>query len=308
MNKRWASLAWAAAALVLLLSIGNQVQILTMSFIAVPFVILFTTLSVRAFVMHVAPLLVIAFLLFGQLGSIVVLTSFYFIIPGIVMGYMFKRKRPGWNVFSAGTLTFLVESLILLAVATLVMKFNMADFLTSQINESLQTLKDTTAISSEWTTDMTDTFVRTISSMIPLMLIMSSLYMGTITYAISRRLLTAQGVEVNKMKSIKHWMLPKSFLLYYLVTLILELVITKNSGSFINLILLNLLPLLQLAFIVQGISFLFFLSDAKGWNKTIPVILTIVMLFVPFLHVLVRYVGLFDLAFPLRKMVFKPKQ
>nr|WP_036695937.1 DUF2232 domain-containing protein [Paenibacillus taiwanensis] len=308
MNKRWASLAWAVAALMLLLSIGNQVQILTMSFIAVPFVILFTTLSVRAFVMHVAPLLVIAFLLFGQLGSIVVLTSFYFIIPAIVMGYMFKRKRPGWNVFSAGTLTFLVESLVLLAVATLVMKFNLNDFLTSQMNASLQTLKDTAVISSEWTADMTDTFIRTISSMIPVMLIMSALYMGTITYAISRRLLTAQGVEVNKMKSIKHWMLPKSFLLYYLVTLILELVLTKNTGSFINIILLNLLPLLQLAFIVQGISFLFFLSDAKGWNKTIPVILTIVMLFVPFLHVLVRYVGLFDLAFPLRKMVFKPKQ
>lgn len=42
------------------------------------------------------------------------------------------------------------------------------------------------------------------------MLIIGALYMGTITYAISRALLTAQGIPVQKLKPVRQWMLPRA--------------------------------------------------------------------------------------------------
>lgn len=307
LNKKWSSLVWALVALVLLLSIGNPVQMLTMSFAAIPFVILFATLSVGAAIIYVAALLAIVFLLLGTVGSIVALASLYFIIPAIVIGIMFKRKRAAWNVFAAGTLAFLIESILLLAFAKVAFDFNFAEFLRTQVDASVATLES--AIPSGINMDMIDLVIKQMNMMLPVMLIMSALYMGTVTYAISRRLLTAQGADVNRMRPIKHWMLPKSLLWYYLIVIILELVMSGNTdSSFLSIILLNLSPLLQLAFIVQGISFVFFLADFKRWNRAVPVLITIAVIFIPLLYGLVRIIGIIDLAFPLRQVVSRPKQ
>lgn len=307
MNRKWTSLVWALVALVLLLSIGNPVQILTMSFLAVPFVILFTTLSIGAAAIHVVALLAIVFLLMGPVGSVVVLASLYFIIPAIVIGISFKRKRPAWNVFAAGTLTFLIDSILLLAFAKVAFNFNFAEYLRTQVDASLASLES--AIPAGFNMDMIDLVIKQMNLMLPVMLIMSALYMGTVTYAISRRLLTAQGVDVNRMRPIKHWMLPKSLLWYYLIVIIMELVMSGNTEpTFLTIILLNLSPLLQLAFIVQGISFVFFLADFKRWNRAFPVLITIAVIFIPLLYGLVRIIGIIDLAFPLRQVVSRPKQ
>ncbi|MGZ9585948.1 DUF2232 domain-containing protein [Paenibacillus marinisediminis] len=308
MNKRWLSIAWAIAAVVLLLSIGNPIQLITMSFMAIPFVMLFTTQSIRSFVIHVVALLIVVFFLAGTFGSVVVLASIYFIIPGIVMGYMFKRNRSGWNAFTAGTITFLAESLVLLAIGTFVFDLDIVEFIRSQVQLSMDILQQAGGITPDKAGKMVDALVIMLNKMIPVMLIMSSIYMGAITYAISNRLLTAQGVHVNKMKPIKHWMLPKSFIWYYLITIIMQIFVGDSPDSFLLVILLNLMPLLHLGFIIQGISFLFYFADFKRWPKIIPVAILITSLIIPFAYILLRIVGIIDMAFPLRQMVSRPKQ
>lgn len=308
MNKRWTSIAWAIAAIVLLLSIGYPIQVLTMSFLAIPFVMLFTTLSTRSFVIHLVGVMLVTFILGGSLGSTIVLLSLYFLIPGIVMGVMYKRKKAGWHVLSAGAITFLAESLLLLAIGTLLFKFNLNMFITDQINMSMGTLKEAAGVATDRADEFAEMMIHTITSMIPVMLIISSLFMGTITYAISRRLLTASGVEVRKMKPIKSWMLPRSLIVYYIITLILQLVAGNSTDSFLSIIVINLTPLVQLALVIQGIAFMFFFADHKGWPKVIPILLTIAALFIPIIYLVLRYIGLADLLLPLRKLVTKPKQ
>ena len=308
MNKRSASIVWVIVALVLLLSIGKPVQLITMSFMAIPFVMLFTTLSIRSFVLYVVALLAAAFFIGGSIGSVIVLVSLYFIIPGIVIGLMHKRKRSGWHVFVSGTIAFLVESLLLLAVGILVLNFDLTEFIRSQLTVSMQPLVEAAAITASDAEDMIHSLTVTFNQMIPLMLIMSSLYMGAVTYAISRRLLTAQGIEVRMMKPIKTWRLPRSLIWYYLITLILKMIVGMNTENFLYVILLNLTPIVDLALIVQGIAFLYFWADHKKWPKFLPVLFVIAALFVPFVAVILKFVGIIDIAFPLRQMVTRPKQ
>ncbi|WCF08340.1 YybS family protein [Paenibacillus thiaminolyticus] len=304
---RWSSLAWAVAALVLLLSILQPIMVLTMSLMAVPFVMLYATQSLRGFILHGAALLLIVYFLLGGFGMAGVLTGVYFMIPGIVFGHMFKQKRPALNVYVAGTATFLVESLLLLALAKLAFDFNVYQYIMSVMNESMVGLQQTSLFPADLTQEMKEQFVILLSQMIPFMLIIGALYMGTITYAISRALLTAQGIPVQKLKPVRQWMLPRALIWYYLITIILDLVVQKSSGSFLTLILINLVPLLQIAFMVQGIGFLFFLAHSRKWNKAIPVVITIAVIFLPVLHGILRIIGIVDLAFPLRQAMSKPK-
>jgi len=308
LNKRWTSIAWAIAAVVLLLSIGHPIQLITMSFMAIPFVILYVTQSVKSFIIHVVALLLAVFFLGGSLGSVMVLASLYFIIPGIVIGLMFKRGKSGWHVFVSGMIAFLVESLFLLALTTLVMNFDLTEFIRSQMNLSMEAIQQTAGLTDEQLADFIDSLVIMLNQMIPVMLIMSSLMLGAVTYSISRRLLTAQGVNVNKMKPVKEWMLPRSLIWYYLLTIVLEIIAGNSTSGFLVMILINLVPLIQLAFVVQGISFVFFFADHKRWPKALPVVVTIAVAFVPPLYYLLRIVGIVDMAFPMRQLITRPKQ
>lgn len=60
-------------------------------FLIVPGVLLYTTLSPKAFVLHIAPVWIISALIFGPM---IWLQAAYFLIPGIVMGHLYKKERP----------------------------------------------------------------------------------------------------------------------------------------------------------------------------------------------------------------------
>ncbi|UHA75388.1 DUF2232 domain-containing protein [Paenibacillus sp. 481] len=312
MKNRWSSVAWAVAALVLLLSISHPIQVLTMSFMAIPIVMLSTMLSVGALALHLVALLAIVFMLFGQLGSVAVLQSLYFIIPGIVLGQMFKRKRPAWNSFLAVTITFLIQSLLLLAFASVVLNFNLTTYITEaaeQFSKSLEQSGVAGVMQGGFSSEQIALYAKIVGSMLPFWLIGISLYMGTITYAFSRLLLAVQGIDVNKLKPVREWRLPKSLIWYYLFAVILRLATPVSTDSFLTLILFNLEPLLDLAFAVQGISLLFFIAHEKKWKKAIPVVIVVVgiLLLSPLMISVLRIVGMIDLLFPLRQAISKPR-
>ncbi|MEW9107385.1 DUF2232 domain-containing protein [Paenibacillus sp.] len=308
LKNRWSSsLLWAIVALVLLLSILQPIQVLTMSFMAVPFVMLYATQSRQGFALITAAVLAIVYVLMGKAGIYVAVSALYFIIPGIVIGQMFKGRKPALSVFVAGTVTFLIESLVLFVVAKWVLDFNVYEFVIEMLNYGMVGVEQSALFPTQVTAEMKQQFALLMSKMVPFMMIVSALYMGTITYAISRRLLTAQGHDVQKMKPVHQWMLPKSLVVYYFIVVILDFVGPKSTDSFLTMILLNLAPLLQLAFVVQGIAFLFFFAHMRKWGKLLPIVITIAALFIPLLYSLLRIVGLVDLVLPLRKFMSKPK-
>lgn len=66
----------------------------------------------------------------------------------------------------------------------------------------------------------------------------------------------------------------------------------------------NLLPLLQIAFKIQTIGFLFFLVHERKWSKIIALLLAIPVIALPGFWI----IGVVDLAFPLRELVKKSKR
>lgn len=296
-------LLWAIVALVSLLSILQPVQMLTMSFMAVPFVMLYVTQTKQKFALITIAILSVLYLAKGNMGMYAVMISLYFIIPAIVIGQLFKSGKPALHVFVVGTVTFLIELLVLFITATSVLDFDAYEYVMKMLNDEMSGMEQSFLFLTQVTMEMKQQFALLMSKMVPFIMIISALYMGTITYAISCRLIAAQGYQIQRLEPVRDWMLPKSLISYYVIVSIIDFVGTKSMDSFFTVILLNLRPLLQLAFVLQGFAFLFFYAHAKNWGRVLPVIITIATPFYPFLPI----VGFLDLMLPVRKFLSKPK-
>jgi uncharacterized protein YybS (DUF2232 family) len=84
------------------------------------------------------------------------------------------------------------------------------------------------------------------------------------------------------------------------IVLLLNMFIVMDAGSTLSIIVLNSHPLLTYAFALQAVCFLFFVVDVKGWKPILPIVALILLLFMPGLF---AWIGVIDVAFPLRKWV-----
>jgi uncharacterized protein YybS (DUF2232 family) len=294
------SLMWSGAALLLLLSTTIPVlNILAIFLIMVPYVVLYTTLTIRSFAAQILVVWIAAYLIIGPVGPII---GMFFIVPAIVMGILFRKRAKARNVLAGVTITLLALFLLQLLVFTYVFDFSPIRVMGDTIRDSTEQLQLNGMLPGYWTTELTDSFVQTLTQSIPVALITVSFVYTVIAQWLSRRALRLSGVAIPPFRRAKDWMLPKIIVIYYLIIMVIDMLISKNDGSFMAVALLNLLPLLRFVFTIQAIGFLFYLAEQKRWNRAIPILLAIPVLLFPPLSL----IGVLDVAFPIRKSFVKP--
>ncbi|HEY0827278.1 MAG TPA: DUF2232 domain-containing protein [Bacilli bacterium] len=297
--------AWSAVYLLLLFTLVLPLlNVLTISFIMIPAVILYVKLDKTSFILYYAGIhaiiLLVISLLFGNLllGTLPIMMSLFFLAPAMVIGHLYRKKTAARTVLTAGVLTLLGELLLCLVI--------LAGF-GANFNEAFaQSIRDSLALMpqlSDLASGDINKLIQLTLQMLPLFLIAFSLYYIIITHAISRKILNKQGEGLPGLGPIKDWRLPKAFVWCYFIAMILSLFTDPEIDSGLFVILLNLLPLLTFALAIQAVSFLFFLADAKRWNKTLPVV-GIIMCF--FMSNVLSILGIIDLVFDIRKR-FKPQ-
>ncbi|KWX72001.1 DUF2232 domain-containing protein [Paenibacillus jilunlii] len=305
MKFRWTSVAWSIAYLLLLLSLSTPLLIITTLFMIIPAVVLFTTLNTKQFIIHILPVLLIV----GLITPVYVLIAVYFLIPALVMGRWYKKRSSAMSTLLAGMVTILAEFLLLLLLGTALFNFDLTTYVNDvlqMVNSPLSELGASNPLMSELKLSSED--VSTISHMtvqiIPMTLIISSFMIAVITHSIVRPILNSMEYAVPRMKPAREWRLPRSFIWYYLLGVVLSLVFGGADSGFMPMISDNLLPLLRIAFIIQTIGFLFFLVYERKWSKVVALLLAIPVILMPGLWI----IGIVDLAFPLRELVTKSKR
>ncbi|WP_379137695.1 DUF2232 domain-containing protein [Paenibacillus sp. sgz500958] len=300
MKFRWTSVAWTIAYLLLLLSLSTPLLIITSLFMVIPAVVLFTTLNTRQFIIHILPV----WLIVGLISPVYVLIAAYLILPALVMGRWYKKRASAKTTLLAGIITILGEFLLLLFLGKTLFQFDLYNY----VNE---VLKVTPMIGLNMgdlglTSEEIDKISLMTVQVIPMTLIISSSMIAVITHSIVRPILNSMNYAVPKLRPMRDWRLPRSFILYYAVGFILLLLFSgpDTDNGFMIMISANLLPLLQLAFKLQAIGFLFFVAHEKKWSKVFPVLLAVPILFLPSLWI----IGVVDLLFPLRERVAKSKR
>jgi len=298
----WKSVAWSAAALLLLLSIPTKLIVVTLFLLMVPLVVLYTMLKPIPFLVHAACIGAASFALLGSYSLIPLTFGFFFLIPSAIMGHMYKRRLSARTVVTVATIVLLAQFLVQLTIFSIQYDIDLSAELSGMIEEALKQLQTSgTLLPANWASDAAVSIGDAFVKMLPSLLLLSSFLLAVVTHALSRRALGTMGIVVPAMPPMKNWMLPRSLVLYYLIALILSYAISPDNNGFWGTVAANAVPILQFAFIVQAIAFFYYLADMKKWPRAAPFLIAIViLLFHPF-----YLVGLIDTAFPLRRYFTK---
>ncbi|WP_245856061.1 DUF2232 domain-containing protein [Paenibacillus rigui] len=294
-------LGWSAATIALLLSVLTPFSLITFHLLMIPVIILFVRLETKKFLLYYGLSLAIVYVLTSLLlvswaGVMLVAISLFLLPPVIQMGNLYKKRAPARTVITAGTVTLLLEMLVSLVVGY-AFGFNIIDRMKQFMLESINTLP--AQLQAVLVVDK-DTLVQLVSQMLPLYMIGYSLFLVVIAHWLARKLLNRSGEALPAFKPIREWMLPRSFVWYYLIALFMEFFV-KDTNSIFFTLLLNLLPLLTAVFAVQAIAFLFFVAHRNRWNRALPFGGIVLLIFVPPAYFMFSMLGVFDVAFPIRE-------
>ncbi|MFB9326611.1 DUF2232 domain-containing protein [Paenibacillus aurantiacus] len=294
------SLLWSGLLLALLLAIAVPLlNALALVVMLVPAVMLYATLSKPMFAIHMAAALGIALAILGPPALIV---GLFFVAPSIVMGHLYRKGAPARKVITTTLLTLLAE--LMLELVLLDWLFDMS-LLTEIRDLILRVTGDLDAqglLPASWSADMTDVFIQTMIHSIPMTMITVAFLYAVITHAIVRPLLRASGLAVPGLQKARQWMLPRIMVFYYVIVLFADMVVPAQGDSFLTVALLNLVPLMRLAFTIQAIGFFFYVAHERGWSRIVPILLAALVVAFPPLSL----IGVFDTAFPIRAAFKKP--
>ncbi|MEK3732842.1 DUF2232 domain-containing protein [Paenibacillus sp. FSL M8-0334] len=301
---RWTTAAWSIIYLLLLLSLVTPFSIVTAFLLVLPVAILFTALDTRSFIVHIAPVWIIAMLI----EPFFLLLALYFLIPGLVFGYLYRKRRPAMQVLKYGIAVLLLEMLVLLMVSTTFFELSLSRYVDEIVQMTTAPLTEmgvNSSLGSQfWTEADTAALKDRTMQLVPFAMIISAFLMTVVTHALARPTLNSMGLSVPRLKPAREWMMPRSLLWYYLLIFFISLAVRNSDNNFMHLIVANAMPLLQICFMIQALGFFYFLAHEKKWHPVIPLLTAIpIVLFPPAI-----IVGIIDLAFPLRQAISKNKR
>ncbi|MDT0124923.1 DUF2232 domain-containing protein [Paenibacillus sp. RRE4] len=297
------SAVWSAVLLLLLLSLLTPLSVLSIFFMMIPGVILYASLSIKSFILHLVPVAIILVMV----HPIYLLFMVILILPAIAMGHAYKNQKSALFALMTGAGTMLAEYLLLLLVGSLIFQFDLSSYIRDVVQLTIEPLTNSSSQMINgfvWTPEMTEDVAKQTQLMIPFALVVTSMVMAFITHIIARPILSVMGLNVSKLPPAREWRMPRALIWYYFLALIIEVVSRQNDGSYWKMIAMNLSPLINLGFMIQAIGFFFFLSHTRRWNPVIPFLLGAAVFFIGPL----RIVGIIDLAFPIREAISKSKR
>ncbi len=302
MNMSWKSLVWSAVTVVLLLTLASPFNFITTFLVMTPFVVLYTMLNPKQFVLHVIPIGIIAYFLSGGFGPIVVTLAIFFLVPSLVMGHMYKKGKTARNAITAGFVVVLAQLLLELVLFSVLFDINLKAELVAMLTDSFKQFESANLVDAGWAVDSAKAYGDTIMMMLPMLLLTSAFLFTIVTHGLSRAVLRKEAIEVPALPKARTWRVPRSLVLYYLIAMIASFGLSEGASGYWTIVISNLVPILQFVFIIQAIGFFFFLADNKKWPKVVPLLMCIPFLVFPMLYV---FIGLIDAAFPLRKYFVK---
>jgi uncharacterized protein YybS (DUF2232 family) len=215
------------------------------------------------------------------------------------MGTRFKNKKPAHSVISVGTITLILQSLMILLLFYTIgldpingLKQLFLDGMSSMPEE----LKSLVLVQQQ------EMIVDLIINSIPFYIILFSFIFVFISYVISHTILNKMGENLPKLPSYLNWKLPKFLVYVYVIALLIEMVVSLNQNSMLSMIVVNLLLLLTITFSLQAILFIFYLSHQKNWNRMIPIVLSCLIV-IPFTSLIYILMGIIDTLYPLREKI-----
>jgi uncharacterized protein YybS (DUF2232 family) len=272
-------------------------------FLAVPFMLFAAKNDGKSIVVFIVASLLLSFIV-GTIMSLPLTLAYG--TTGVVIGYLIQKQKNMGVLFITGSLVFLVNLIILYVASIVLFKVDMITGMIEMMRESLNVSADLlknfgNPQDSEKVLEQFNNGLNLIKTLIPTLFVVSSFFIVFIMQLISFPIIKRFGVKVEKWKSFKEISLPKSLLYYFLLTLLVNMLMNPEEGTFWYMAIINMTYILQFLMILQGYTFIFYYFDKKGFSKAISITIAIVSFLIPIFLYIVGILGIIDLGFDLRK-------
>src|SRR5690625_4344753 len=248
---------------------------------------------------------VVAIVLSLFVGGIPVLPAvFIFGSAGLLIGELYRRNLSGFSVLLGAGLIYTFNMLLVFLGFVLLIGENPMQLAIQITKEQLDMTESTLAPigfpgqSIEQLYEVLDHLIY----LAPLVIVGVGIILALFSLLVSQAVLPRLGHDVRSLPPFRDWQFPKSFLWYYLIVLLLAM-IDLEEGTMLFVAVWNLFPLLEIVLSIQEFAFIFYYAHYKNVNKTLPIMIMIVVFVIaPLLHI-VRILGIIDLGFNLRKRI-----
>jgi len=265
----------------------------------VPFIIYTYKYGLQKAVLFLFAALFVSFLINTLPG--VIFTSI-FGVAGIVMGFFAQKQKSGIETLIAGTLAFVFPLLLLYIASITLFGMNLETLIEESTTETLNMVEGILKMSgaeTELLIEQMEQAIEVFSFLLPSTLLLTAFTLALFSQLVGYPILRRLKIGLNKVPSFREVLLPKSFLWFYLIILLLSM-IQIEPGTFFYMAIINIFYILQLLMVLQGLSLIYFFCHKKGIPLIVPIILTVLS---PFLLYIIRILGIIDLGFDLRNRI-----
>ncbi|MCU4992550.1 YybS family protein [Bacillus cereus] len=295
----------AIYAILLLISMYVPILGTVVTFVLpLPFILLTIRYKLsNAFVIFTAALFITVIV--SQPMNLVKTTMFGLI--GIVLGYMYKKRKKPAEILMAGTVAYLIGIMLIYVVSIKFFNIDLMKQMQNMFNESMaQSEKIVSAAGMPISKEQKELFAQMndiLQTLFPSILVLVSACCSWITVILSGSVLRKLKHDVIAWPKFKDIQLPKSIVWYYVIFILLSTFIKVEPTSYLHMVFSNLYVIFALLLVLQGLTFIAFLAHSKGFTKGVPIISFIVCMFIPMLFPLVTILGIIDLGISLRSKI-----
>lgn len=230
-------------------------------------------------------------------------------MTGICIGYLIQKNKSKWVVFFASSMVFLSNLILTYIVSVVFFHVNFVKEINQMMKESTNTSIDMMEkigqAPNEQVIQQLQSSIAMLETLMPSVFVLGAFMSVFLIMVVSIPIIKRFGVQLSHWTPLRELTLPKSLLWYYLICMALSMFINPEQGTYLYIAVANLLFILQICMILQGVSFIFYFCHVKGIGKAVPVTLIVFSMLLPFLLYIVRIFGIIDLGFDLRKRLVK---
>jgi len=234
-------------------------------------------------------------------------------LPGILMGYMIKKRvNPYVAVFLCGlvlSFTMVGEFLISLKASGIGIAnfFASIDTTFKQSMEAALKMYSSLGIAEkdlQHSMDILSQSMKMVKLTFPSGLVISGMMFSFIDYKLTRLILKRIGYVIPDIEKFSKWRLKGTYSFVLLGLMILVTAVSYFKISFLTTVALNIYTVLMLVFFTMGISVLVYYARVYGDRNSIPKALrTIIVVFLVFIFLqFIVLVGILDLVLNFRKL------
>lgn len=263
---------------------------------------------------HGLLLTIILLLVSFVIGSYVALAiSLFATIGGLLIGHKMHQKASAYETLIQGAIGYTFGLAFAYLISHVFLQVNWLDV----FNDSMQQSIDTFAVvmkqflmesEIEQQIKLIEEQLTRLSYTFTAILFMVGVLFAFITQWLSYKWLNWREQKQYYFPPFRNLSFPAIVIWIHLFVIIMQYV-PMEDGSFLYMIVVNVLPITSLLIIIQGFSFIFFFAYYKKIHVIVPIIVTILALMLaPVFLIFIRFIGIIDIGFRWKQHLLQNEQ